>query len=129
MNKKRLWIFVFIVILTSLSIVQCNGSAAPTEKPAQPQPGATAPGEAAKQELVAPTTAAEQKVAPAAELDGKALLENRCTQCHSMGRIESKKLSADEWKGIVSRMVGKGANLNDAEQQAVIDYLAKKYGK
>ncbi len=64
--------------------------------------------------------------APAA-LDGGALLKGRCTVCHDLGRVESKKKTEAEWKATVERMVGKGAKLNPAEQEAVIKYLAATY--
>jgi hypothetical protein len=35
----------------------------------------------------------------------------------------------EEWKATVERMVGKGANLSLAEQEAVIRYLADTYPK
>lgn len=62
-------------------------------------------------------------------LDGKTLVQDRCTVCHSLDRIQNAHKSADEWKTTVERMVGKGAGLNSDEQQVVIDYLAKTYPK
>jgi len=66
--------------------------------------------------------------APAA-LDGKALLQEHCTVCHDLTRVESKNKSEADWKATVERMVGKGAKLNPAEQEAVIKYLALTYPK
>ena len=66
--------------------------------------------------------------APAA-VDGGALLKERCTVCHDLGRVESQKKTEAEWKATVERMVGKGAKLNPAEQEAVIKYLAATYPK
>lgn len=66
--------------------------------------------------------------APAA-LDGQALTQERCTGCHDLGRVESATKAADEWKATVERMVSKGAELNQAEQEAVIAYLAEAYPK
>ena len=62
-------------------------------------------------------------------LDGKALAEERCSACHGWDRVTSAEKSADEWKANVERMVAKGAELNAAEQQAVIDYLAEAFPK
>jgi ribosomal protein L17 len=62
-------------------------------------------------------------------LDGKSLVQDHCTVCHSLDRIQNTHKSADEWKTTVERMVGKGAQLNSDEQQVVIDYLAKTYPK
>jgi cytochrome c5 len=75
---------------------------------------------------------AKQEAAPASgseslALDGKALTEERCTKCHDLGRVEAAQKSPEEWKANVERMVGLGAELNEEEQQAVIDYLAETY--
>jgi cytochrome c5 len=66
--------------------------------------------------------------APSA-LDGQALVQKACTSCHTVSRIQNAGKTADDWKTTVQRMVGKGAQLNADEQQAVIDYLAKTYPK
>jgi hypothetical protein len=54
-------------------------------------------------------------------------LERACTACHSLGRVENKKASADEWAATVKRMVGEGASLTADEQAALIQYLAENY--
>lgn len=61
-------------------------------------------------------------------LDGQALLEARCTQCHSLDRVRSQSLTQDEWQGVVEDMVAKGANLNAEEQEVLVEYLAQEYG-
>ena len=60
-------------------------------------------------------------------LDGEALVDERCTKCHDLGRVEAANKSADGWKTTVTRMVGIGAELNEAEQTAVIEYLTAAY--
>jgi len=57
------------------------------------------------------------------------LLEERCTACHDLGRVERAKKTEEEWKASVERMVGKGAQLSQAEQELVIGYLAETYPK
>ena len=81
----------------------------------------------AKQATTAPATAPETTASPA--LDGQTLLQERCTQCHDVGRVESARKTADEWKATVERMVGKGAQLNQQEQEAIIKYLVETYPK
>jgi cytochrome c5 len=85
----------------------------------------TACGGATREHISAPTA---EEGAPSA-LDGKSLVEERCTQCHDLGRVEQAKKTAEEWKATVERMVGKGAQLNQAEQEVVIQYLAETYPK
>ena len=62
-----------------------------------------------------------------ADLDGKALVEERCTQCHNLETVTSAKKSRDAWQSTVERMIGKGAELNDAETTVVVDYLTEAY--
>jgi hypothetical protein len=64
---------------------------------------------------------------PPAQLDGQALAEERCGVCHDYQRVESAAKSADAWASTVDRMIERGAQLNDAERQAVIDYLAEAH--
>jgi mono/diheme cytochrome c family protein len=60
--------------------------------------------------------------------DGKKLIEDRCVSCHGPDQIVTKKVSSDEWKKVVDRMVGYGANLDDKETKTAVDYLAKAFG-
>jgi len=62
-----------------------------------------------------------------ADLDGKALVEERCTVCHSLQNVTSAKKSRDGWQSTIERMIGKGAKLNDAEKVAVNDHLTEAY--
>jgi cytochrome c5 len=76
-----------------------------------------------------PVSTTEQEEAAPVTLDGKALLEERCTSCHDLGRVERARKTEAEWKATVERMVGKGAQLSQAEQEAVIQYLTEMYPK
>jgi uncharacterized membrane protein len=80
-----------------------------------------------KAEMATPTTEAEQVTPPA--LDAQALLQERCTKCHDLGRVERARKTKEEWKATVERMVGKGAQLSQAEQEQVIQYLTETYPK
>ena len=60
-------------------------------------------------------------------LDGKTLLEERCTACHTLDRVESASKSAAGWGLNVREMVGKGAELNTSEQEVLIEYLSITY--
>ena len=89
--------------------------------------------DAEKQQLIAGLTAtlATETVIPystALATDGESLLETRCTDCHSLDRVKQAKKTRDQWAQNVTRMVGKGAQLNVDEQSTVIDYLSKTYG-
>jgi len=74
---------------------------------------------------VAPTTEVNTEVETS--IDGKTLLEERCTACHTLDRVESASKSAAGWGVNVREMVGKGAELNASEQEVLIDYLSITY--
>ena len=81
----------------------------------------------AKDEIAVPTT--EQEKATPTAIAGKTLLEERCTKCHDLGRVERARKTEEEWKVTVERMVGKGTQLSQAEQELVIQYLAETYAQ
>ncbi len=137
---------LFILVIASLIATQCGGTPPATEVPATTVPATEAPTatevppteapatEAPTATEVPPTEAPAATEAPATEeapaaLDGKSLLEKRCTKCHDLGRVERAKKTEEEWKATVERMVGKGAQLDEAEQELVIKYLAETYPK
>jgi cytochrome c5 len=80
----------------------------------------------AKDEAAVPTK--EQGEAAPVTLDGKTLLEERCAECHDLGQVERARKTEEGWKATVQRMVGKGAQLSQAEQEVVVQYLAETYG-
>ncbi len=63
----------------------------------------------------------------ATTLDGPALLEQRCTECHTLDRVERASKSPAQWGTTVRRMVNKGAELNTLEQEVLIEYLSSAY--
>jgi cytochrome c5 len=104
MRNKSILITMAIILTLGLALTSCGSKS--TQAPA---------GNA----TVAPSTGGA---------DGQTLLNTRCTVCHDLSRVTRNKLSADQWNQVVSKMVGNGAKLTSAEQQTVIDYLAKTYG-
>lgn len=67
--------------------------------------------------------------APTAVPDGATLLQERCSRCHPLARVERSHHNADEWKTIVDSMIGRGAMLTPEEETVVIEYLAANFGK
>src|SRR5579864_3094782 len=58
----------------------------------------------------------------------RALVDQRCGRCHSLDRVYKATESPDNWREIVTRMVGYAAGsagaLQPGEDQQIIDYLA-----
>ncbi len=63
----------------------------------------------------------------ATTLDGPTLLEQRCTECHTLDRVERASKSPAQWETTVRRMVNKGAELNTLEQEVLLEYLSITY--
>ncbi len=63
-----------------------------------------------------------------ATLDGSTLVQERCTMCHPLSRVESARYSAAEWKTIVDLMISRGAQLTPDEETVVVNYLASNFG-
>jgi cytochrome c553 len=59
-------------------------------------------------------------------LDGEALVQERCSVCHGLDRVNSASKDEAGWTSTVDRMISKGANLNEDERAAVIEYLASQ---
>lgn len=62
-------------------------------------------------------------------IDAAALLETRCSICHSADKPRQSQKTHEGWDSTVSRMIKKGAKLTDAEKTALVDYLAENYGQ
>ncbi|NPV85598.1 MAG: hypothetical protein HPY45_06265 [Anaerolineae bacterium] len=139
MKLKALLLAVFLLSL-AFFVTQCSAPPEPvaTQQPAAPAQSveqaapATAPAEPS-----APQAPATEEVAPQATeaslaqetVNVQQLAEERCSACHSFDRVKAAKKSADEWAATVKRMVKKGAQLSETEQELVIKYLSETYPK
>ena len=85
----------------------------------------------AKEKAAEAETGAEVEAETGAEVEapGKVLLETRCTVCHTLERVQKKKAARAGWEKTVDHMIKKGAKLDDAEREAVMEYLTATYGK
>jgi len=80
-------------------------------------------------EAVTAAAAAVSAASAESALPGKALLEARCTVCHNLERVRKRKETREGWEKIVAKMKKNGAVLDDAEREALLEYLAATYGK
>jgi cytochrome c5 len=63
---------------------------------------------------------------PAAERD---LVTRVCSACHAPEMITAKRHTSDEWDDIIAKMVDHGARASDVEQEQILAYLVRFYGK
>ncbi len=104
---KNSLLISFALLLLVLSITACSQPKTPT----QPAPSNT-------QDMDTPQTTS---------IDGKTLLDTRCTVCHSTSRITQKKGTNDEWEKIVTTMISRGAVLTEEEKTILVQHLADNY--
>jgi cytochrome c5 len=126
----RVWRLTAALVVMAGVLIACGGPEA-TEPPAEVQPTALPTEVPQEEEPAAPPTEVPQEeppTEPSPAGDGAALLEERCTVCHGLDRTTSARKTREEWEQTVVRMVGKGAELNEEEQEILIAYLAETYG-
>ncbi len=59
---------------------------------------------------------------------GKDLVETRCVLCHDLERVTAAKRQRQEWAGLVTSMIGRGAPVTPDEAQTITSYLAAHFG-
>ncbi len=69
------------------------------------------------------SSSADEASAP---LTGEELIQQRCTSCHTETRIVDKRADLEGWTTTVDRMMTKGARLDEAERQTLIEYQTQK---
>ncbi len=60
---------------------------------------------------------------------GRELAGRICMECHDSGNFRKARLTSEEWSDSVADMVERGAKGTPAEIEAVVQYLAKNFGK
>jgi len=105
MKKTRYLAFVLIVIV----VILCTGC-----------------GSA---ETPAPTEAVAPEEAVEVVHEGKGLVASKCITCHTLGVVENKRYDRDGWQSIIEQMILTGAQLDEAQKELVIDYLAINFPK
>lgn len=60
---------------------------------------------------------------------GRELVEDVCTYCHGLDKLQGQERSREEWRGLIKGMIFEGAPVTDEEFSMILDYLEKNYGK
>jgi quinoprotein glucose dehydrogenase len=60
--------------------------------------------------------------------DVTALIDKKCTGCHSIEVVTGQRMGAKEWNAVVQNMIARGAPVSNPEAKAIVDYLAKTFG-
>src|SRR6059058_3290230 len=59
---------------------------------------------------------------------GKAILEAKCSRCHTPDVVRTYRHTTDDWQDEVSSMIDMGANVTDDEFPVLVQYLATNWG-
>jgi len=82
--------------------------------------------------LVAVPVMADEGAVRLKDGEGRQLVEANCVMCHSLDYIQmnSPFLDRKGWEASVNKMVKvMGAPVSEADANAIVDYLAARYGK
>jgi hypothetical protein len=60
---------------------------------------------------------------------GREAVIQQCALCHPIDLVVQQRRTQDEWDTLISRMADHGARANEAEQQAIFEYLVLHFGK
>lgn len=118
---------IYLLLITILALAMLEiGCAGPAPGARTPQPYPIITGSA---------TPAVSPIAPGAQpypvlkptQDAKALLDERCIQCHDLSRVYAARKDKAGWEATIAGMREKGARLTDPEAKALADFLAATY--
>jgi cytochrome c5 len=56
------------------------------------------------------------------------LVARACTACHAPELVIAKRHTPEEWDDIIAKMVDRGAQASDMEQQQILEYLVRFFG-
>ena len=56
------------------------------------------------------------------------LVARACTACHAPELVTAKRHTPEEWDDIIAKMVDRGAQASDTEQQQILEYLVRFFG-
>ncbi len=65
----------------------------------------------------------QEPVAPTPH-PGQALVQTKCSTCHSIVQVDNAKYSREMWQSTVDRMEMAGMQITAEQKELVIDYLA-----
>jgi cytochrome c5 len=60
--------------------------------------------------------------------EGQQLVEKRCQGCHTMRRVDTAAKDADGWRETIQVMIQDGAEVEESEIPAMVQFLAREHG-
>lgn len=60
------------------------------------------------------------------DAEAEALIIDKCSDCHTPDRVFQADYDAEGWSDVIDRMVDRGADVNAAEKDLMIDWLVSR---
>lgn len=128
-NMIKIYQLTTSFLLLAFLLSACGADPTPA-----PAPTKTSLPPAVSQETASPVpptppaaTLSPTSAPVAGSLDGAALVQEYCTECHTLNRVKRTSGSVAEWASIIEDMVVEGLEVTDQEKQTIIAYLAQTY--
>ena len=58
----------------------------------------------------------------------QAKVKAACTSCHNTTRITEQHMTRQQWSDQLEKMEGLGAVIDEADRNAILNYLSKNFG-
>jgi cytochrome c5 len=121
-HKTRLASMMLIVAALAFGAATgLAGCAETTDDTSVPAESQETPDEEASEDEPA-ADPAEGEAEPVSE--GDALIDAKCTGCHSRTRVDSAQKDREQWEATVERMIRAGADLTPEEQETIVEFLS-----
>jgi hypothetical protein len=62
------------------------------------------------------------------EGQGRDVVADTCSECHSLSRVKAQRLDEEGWKNILREMVENGASIQPDDRATILGYLTKNLG-
>ena len=59
---------------------------------------------------------------------GKQLVEEICSFCHGLDRLQGRAYTRDQWENLTKVMISEGAPVTKEEYSLILNYLEKNFG-
>jgi hypothetical protein len=62
------------------------------------------------------------------DTEAEGLLKRACTSCHALDRVNTARFSPERWRVVTLDMRERGARLEDAELERLVEWLGRTKG-
>lgn len=128
---KKSLVFLAIIVLISMLVLSACAQPDVEEAPVEAPPAEEVMAEVPEEEIEE-TEEIEEPIAEETEIDDdedarmEALISEKIQNNHMLAFILRQTKTAEEWDITITRMIGKGAQINDEEKEMIINWLVAR---